>query len=199
MTSWLTSSTIVFYHTFQFQLKMYFIELIYTGLQKKNYAHSINLCLLDQGELSELARMNVAGKEQNAIFAPLAAAFHAAATSALVLSSSPEGTLSIGLESCELFCSCIASIIIRCLRSSASNFWNQASISSRGLNFRGMRMRIMWRENCSVPVEGVHSVGASEHGESRGNKELEVGWPGDSRRHLLAIDSSLVWCEWQST
>lgn len=49
------------------------------------------------------------------------------------------------------------------------------------------------------PVEGVYSVWASEHGKPCGNKELEVGWPGDSRRHLLAIDSSLLWCEWQST
>ena len=39
---------------------------------------------------------------------------------------------------------------------------------------------------------------AGEHGEPCGNKELEVGWPRDSRRHLLAIDSSRVWCEWQS-
>ena len=64
--------------------------------------------------------------------------------------------------------------------------------------FVGMRISTIGRENCSLPVEGVHSVGASEHGEPWGNKELEVGWPGDSRRHPLAIDSSLVWCEWQS-
>ena len=98
--------------------------------KRKNSAHSINLCLLDQGEWSELARMNVAGKEQDAILL-LGSVFQAAASSALVLTSWPDG-----LESCELFCSCIASMIIRCLRSSASNFWNQASMSSRGLNFR---------------------------------------------------------------
>ena len=75
--------------------------------------------------------MNVdAGKEQDAILL-LWAGSQAAATSASVLTSCPDG-----LESCELFCSCIASMIIRCLRSSASNFWNQASMSSRGLNFR---------------------------------------------------------------
>ena len=58
MTSWWTSSTIVFNHTFQFQLKMYFIELIYTGLQKTK------LCTFDKSVLVGSGWIKWAGQDE---------------------------------------------------------------------------------------------------------------------------------------